>query len=81
VLQPNGQLGPCAALPEQLNARDIPFALDVQHDVIKQRAEQLFAITVSGAQCVPDAIELAGEASQRAPFGLGQRCGAMPVEL
>ena len=81
VFDADRQLGARAALPDQLDARGIPLAVDVQHDVVEQRAQQFLAVPVGCALSVPHPAEFAGETSQRAPFWLGQRGGTMPVKL
>jgi len=56
-------------------------AIDVQHDVVKQRAQQLFAIAIAGCARAPHLADLAGETAQRPPLRIGQRRRPLPVNL
>ena len=71
------------APPCQINSTDrgIPGAVDVQDDVVEQRAQQFLAVTIGCALSVPHPAEFAGETTQRPPLWLSERSGTMPVKL
>jgi hypothetical protein len=55
--------------------------IDAQHDVVKQRAQQLLAITIAGCLRAPYLVDLAGETAHRPPLRIGQRRRPLPVKL
>lgn len=81
VVELNGQLGACAAMPHRLNDSRVCSRSTSRTTITQQRAQKLLSVLVGRGASVPDRADISREPPQRLPLSVREQRWPLPLEI